>query len=130
MVLTELFYVLAAAVVNFILGGVWYGLFQKQWLSSWNLKLENINKKDPTPYLVAFIGSVWASYGMFVLLKHVRPNGVVELLFVSIGTWLFVYVGLGAKHYAFARIKMKAFLIDYGLDLVGLIVMVFILNGI
>jgi hypothetical protein len=124
----EVILVLSAAFVNFILGAVWYAIFGKHWVKAWNLNSEDMNKKDPVPYLIAFIGSLWSSYGLFLLIKHVKPHSFVELLTLAIGTWLLIVVGLGAKHYAFAGIRPKAFLIDYGLDLIGIIVMCSILT--
>ena len=115
--------VIVAALVNFFVGGFWYSLFKKKWLSAWDLEEEDINRKDPAPYLIAFIGSLWASYGLFVLLKHIQPKNLIELFTIALGLWLFVFVGLGSKHYAFSQRKLSAFLIDYGLDLVGIIIM-------
>ena len=119
----EAAYVLLAAIVNFALGGLWYTMFSRQWLEAWGLKKENINRKDPVPYLVAFIGSLWASYGLFLIIKHIQPKNLEELLTIAIGSWLFLFVGTGAKHYAFAGMSLKAFLIDYGLDFFGFIIM-------
>lgn len=115
--------VLLAAVINFLLGGIWYALFAKQWMMAWELREEDVNRKDPVPYLIAFIGSLWAAYGLFLIIKHVQPKNLVELLTIGVGSWLFLFVGMGAKHYAFAGRNLKAFLIDYGLDLIGFIVM-------
>lgn len=119
----EAMYVIIAALVNFVLGGIWYSLFSKQWLLAWDIKEENLNKKDPVPYLIAFIGSLWAAYGLFLIIKHIQPKNMEELLTIAIGSWLFIFVGMGAKHYAFAGKSLKAFLIDYGLDFFGFIIM-------
>lgn len=124
-----LIYVMTAAVINFFLGGIWYYFFKKPWLLSWNLTEKDLRDKDPKPYLIAFIGSLWAAYGIFLILKHIQPKNTEELITIAIGTWLFILVGFAAKHYAFARVKGKAFLIDYGLDLVGILIMTFIING-
>lgn len=119
----EVIYILTAAVVNFALGGLWYTLFSKQWLLAWGLKEESIDRKDPVPYLIAFIGSFWAAYGLFLIIKHIQPKNLEELLTIAIGSWLFIFVGMGAKHYAFAGKSLKAFLLDYGLDFFGFLIM-------
>lgn len=119
----EIAYVMFAALVNFILGGIWYSLLGKQWMQTWGLKEDEINRKDPVPYLVAFIGSLWAAYGLFLIIKHVQPQSLDELLTIGIGSWLFIFVGMGAKHYAFAGKSIKAFMIDYGLDFFGFVIM-------
>lgn len=120
--------VISAAFINFVLGGVWYSLFKKPWLDAFHLNEKVINPKDPKPYLIAFIGSIWTSYGLFIICKHIQPKDTVETLSVAVGLWFFIHVGLGSKHYAFAKIKLKGFVIDYGLDLVGLIIMTFLVN--
>lgn len=124
----EVILVISAAFINFVLGAIWYGVFGKQWIKAWDLNAEDISPKDPIPYLVAFIGSLWSSYGLYLMIKHIEPQSLVELITMAIGTWLLIVVGLGAKHYSFAGIRFKAFLIDYGLDLIGIIMMCFILS--
>lgn len=120
---TEALWVISAALCNFILGGVWYTVFGKQWLQGWKLVKGEFDPKDPKPYLVSLIGSLWAAYGLFLICKHIQPKNLIEDLAIAIGCWLFIEVGLGAKHYAFARVNGKAFAVDYGLDLVGVIIM-------
>lgn len=125
--MTEAFMVIMAAVAYFILSGVYYTIFGKQWMLAWNLKEENLNKKDPIPYLVAFIGSLWTSYGLFIILKHVQPKNMMELMTVALGTWLFVVVGTSMKHYSFARISPQAFIIDHIPDGLGYALMCYLI---
>lgn len=119
----EAIWVVGAALAHFVLGWVWYTVFSKQWLKAWNLRKGDINPRDPKPFLLAFIGSLWTAYGLFLICKHIEPQSLSEELGIAIGCWLFIHVGLGAKHYAFARVKGSAFAIDYGLDLVGVVIM-------
>ena len=114
----EAFLVIAAAISNFILVTLWFSIFRKS---------SNLQVKDARPYLISFIGSLWGAYGMFILLKHVRPNGIFEILSVAVGTWLLVIVALGVKSYAFRGKSTTEFVIDYGIDLVGLTVMCLII---
>jgi hypothetical protein len=123
----EAILVISAAVLNFCLGGIWYALLGKKWIKASNLNRENLNKKDPVPYLIAFIGSLWASYGMFLMIKHIRPKNLEELLTIALGTWLFILVGMVSKHYAFAGRSLSAFMIDNLLDLFGLILICLII---
>ena len=59
----------------------------------------------------------------FLIFKHIEPNGLDEVLAIAIGTWLFIQVGMTAKHYAFAGKSLKCFMIDHIVDLIGFIVM-------
>ncbi len=113
--------IITIAVLNFALGSLWYTFVGQKWMFGWGLSKKDINHKDPKPYLIAFIGSLWTTYGMFLLIKHIHPQGMKELLTLAIGTWVFIVVGIGAKHYAFALRSLSAFFTDYLLDLVGLI---------
>ncbi len=89
---------------------------------AWGLKETDVDKKDPKPYLVAFIGSVWTTYGMLLLIRHIHPNSLSEAFALGVGTWIFIVIGVGAKHYSFAMRSLTAFLIDYLLDLFGLVI--------
>ena len=120
--------VISAAVVNFFISSVWYGAFGNIWIKAWCLKKEEVEARDPKPYLISFIGSLWASYGLFLLIKHVKPQSLIELLALAIATWVFIIVGLGAKHYAFAQVSIKAFIIGHTVDLVGVLVMCLMLS--
>lgn len=119
----EVILVIAAAFINFTISSIWYGVFEKKWLVAWELDESKSKRKDPKPYLIAFIGSLWSSYGLFLIIKHIQPKNYEELLTIAIGTWLFILVGFGAKHYSFARVKGEAFVLSYGLDLIGIIAM-------
>lgn len=123
-------YVLSAAVANFVLGWVWFSVLGKDLSFAGGRRREDTRRKDPTPYLIAFIGSLWASYGIFLIMKHIRPKDLTELMTIAFGLWVFILVGFGGKHYAFANKSLKKFVIDYGLDLVGVIVMTLILSNI
>ncbi len=126
----EVILVLSAAVLNFFLVALWYGVFGKSWMNSLGISKKGIDNKSPVPYLVAFIGSLWSSYGLFLMIKHIQPRSFTELLTLAVGTWLFIVVGLGAKHYVFAGVRIKAFLAYYIIDLVGIIMACIILYSI
>ena len=124
----EALWVIGAALVNFALAGIWYVVFGKQWRTAWNLPKSRVEEKDPKPYLVAFIGYLWASYGVFLIVKHIQPQSLIESLTIGVGCWLFIQVGMGAKHYSMARVNGKAFAIDYGLDLISFVIIVLMVN--
>jgi hypothetical protein len=54
---------------------------------------------------------------------------MAELLTLAVGTWLLIVVGLSSKHYSFAGIPIRKFLMEYGLDLVGITLMSVILSS-
>jgi hypothetical protein len=121
--------VISAAFLNFVLCCMWFTVFQKKWLAAWKMTERDLNLKDPKPYLVAFIGSLWTSYGLFLVIKHIHPKNAEELIAIAVGAWLLVLVGSSAKHYAFAERSLAAFVIDYSADLIGMILMCFIIGS-
>ncbi|WP_226779981.1 DUF1761 domain-containing protein [Oceaniglobus trochenteri] len=50
--------VIAAAVVAWLFGAVWYGLIAKPWIAASGLDEENLNRKDPVPYIGSFIATL------------------------------------------------------------------------
>ena len=113
--------ILSISLLNFLVGIVCFNLFGKKYKLAWSLETDCPVKKDPRPYLVTFIGSLWTTYGMFLMVKHIRPQSIGELLAMAIGTWLFVVVGIGCKHCAYTQRSIRAFFIEYSFDLVSLI---------
>ena len=95
----------------------------KRYSAAWKLEEDDVNPKDPTPYLVSLIGSLWTSYGLFILIKHLIPKNIFELLTISVGTWLLIVVGLTPKHFAFSPLSLKHLTINYLIDLIGLTIM-------
>lgn len=116
----EAIYIIGAAFVSYTVGLIWNVFFCKFRKDHYD------DVKNPQPYLISFIGSLWASYGMFVLIKHIVPKNNLELLAIAVGTWLFVYVGMGARHYCFSTRGYRTFLVDYGQDLISFILISFI----
>lgn len=122
---SEIVVVLSGSVINFCLNGLWYLMIKRHTNTPQKSSSEN-----PTPYLISFIGSLWASYGLFLMIKHIHPNSFSELLGIAIGAWLCILMALSAKHYAFSGQSLRSFAKDYLVDLLGIIVMsVIIWNG-
>lgn len=114
----EVIMILSGAMLNFCLNVLWC------------LTIKRIGKvrldegaKNPTPYLLSFIGSLWASYGLFLLIKHIEPRSVSELLVMAIGVWVCILMALTAKHYAISMLSLRQYLKDYLVDLIGIILM-------
>lgn len=124
----DLALVLSAAFFNFMFGLIWHVFIRKQKEISPDEISSELNKKDPSRHILSFIGSLWVSYGMFVLIKHIHPKGTLELLTIVIGIWLLIYIGLSMKHYSLKSKNLIKLVIDYTQDLIGLLIIGFILN--
>ena len=123
----EVIYIISAAVLNTMFNGVWAMFFRNSWRKAWNVPAKADAATGPVPYLISFIGSLWASYGLFLIIKHVHPKSIEELMTIAIGLWLFILIAMSAKYYAFEGRDMKELIIDYSQDLVSLILISYIL---
>jgi hypothetical protein len=121
----EAVYVVGAALFNFILICVWF--HQRPKCSRREGSDLESSIADPTPYLIGFIGSLWTSYGLFLMIKHIRPNSVAELVTLVLGLWFFIIIGTSAKFYTFAGESFINCLKDKAIDLVGILIMSFII---
>jgi len=117
----EAVYIISAAVLNTVFNGFWANFFQNSWRRIWNLPEKVNSTKGPTPYLISFIGSLWASYGVFLMIKHIQPRAIDELLTTAVGTWLFILIAMSAKYYSFEGRRVKELVVDYTQDLISLI---------
>ena len=80
--------VLVAAVATWIFGAVWYMSISKPWMEASGLTPETIDNKNPTPFIVSFIGAVIVA-GM---LRHVLAGAQIE----TVGKSLLTGLGMGA----------------------------------
>lgn len=122
----ESFLVIGTAFVNFVFIVIWWQLFEKQWLDC----MPEVSRKkrvDAKHFMIAFIGSIWSTYGMFLFLKHMHLSFLSEALFSAVAIWLLIYVGLGVKHYSFGRVKSKAFVLAHVQDLLSLLLITYLL---
>src|SRR5215211_1747307 len=109
--------VIVAAVAVYVFGAVWYGAFGQRWLVALGKRKEDLNPKDPTPYLTAAIASFISAIAVALVVGWVAPTIETKLM-----TAFFVGVLLGgavaaaslAKHYAFAGRNWNLYLIDAG----------------
>lgn len=123
----EAVYIISAAVLNTIFNGVWATFFRNSWRKAWSVPPKINVASGPVPYLISFIGSLWASYGLFLIIKHVHPKSLEELLTISIGLWLLILIAMSAKYYAFEGRDMKELVIDYSQDLISFILIGYVL---
>jgi hypothetical protein len=116
--------VLVATAANFVLGGIWYAVLGKPWMAALGKRKEDLNPKDPTPYLTAALGSLVNAAALAWLILAV-PAAETLTHAAALGGLVGVGVLLAAaaKHYAFAGWSGRLLLIDLGLDVLGFTVM-------
>lgn len=124
----DLMYIFLASIIGFIFTIVWRVSFSKALSDGWKQESSNMNIKCPKYMLVSFIGSMWVSYGVFLLIKHVKPINYLQLMTLIVGMWLLILVGLSTKYYVVARINSKIFFVHSVGNLFHLIITALILG--
>lgn len=122
--------VLVAAIVAFIIGGIWYSpiLFSKLWQKE--LKLSDIELKNANMALIfglTFLLNVIGAVALDLLIgkESTLISGLITGLIVSIA-WIATSLGI---NYLFSRKSFKLFLIDAGYFVVFFAIMGAILGA-
>ncbi len=112
--------IVIAAAASFIFGGLWYGVFSKQWMEAADISIEDIKAVKGSaaiaPYVVAFVAQLVMAYVLAGVLGHLGsgqvtlPNGLMAGALCWAG---FVATSLAVNH-AFQGAKLKLTLIDSG----------------
>ena len=115
--------VLLATVANMVLGAVWYGQFGESWLQCINKRKEDLNPSSLLPYIVALVGSLVNALAMAYLFRLAGVETLLRGMGMGAALALFVATATAAKHYAFSGWPAKLLAIDYGVDVVGFMIM-------
>lgn len=117
---TNVLAVILAAVASFLFGGVWYGIFSRQWMAAadYDESAHAAAGWRPTmvPFIVAFVAQLIMACVLAGTIGHLGPgqvtlrNGVVSGAFVWFG---FVMTSIVVNH-AFQGAKRMLTLIDGG----------------
>lgn len=122
--------VMGAALAYFVFGIVWYTFFKETWRHELHKRQEQLDPRDPTPYLIAGLGAVLNAIATAIVLQWILPTTQTSLLAVFITTLMLggaVVAASAAKHYAFARWSWTLYAIDIGHDVCGYFLMSLIL---
>ncbi len=120
--------VLAAAVGSYAFGAIWYMAMAKPWMKAAGLNKEEVNQKDPTPFIISGICAIIVA-GM---MRHV----FIQSAIVGIGSGFMGGIGIGLflatpwilTNYAFASRPRNLMLIDGIYATVGCTIMGVILG--
>jgi hypothetical protein len=110
--------VLVAAIVSFLFGGLWYGIFGSVWLRAANLQPSEGKRpgggRNAVPFIVAFVAQLLMAYILAGTIAHLGAvtarSGVITGAFVWLG---FVITSLVVNH-AFQGARPLLTLIDGG----------------
>lgn len=119
--------VLVAAVVNIVIGFIWYAkpVFGKMWAEDLGKNIDEMGKDKKAQMRampIMIVGSFLMPYVLAHFVDYVAANTLSEGL--QLGAWIFVgfILTFGAMNYAFAGKKLRLFLIENGNQLVSILV--------
>ena len=120
--------VLVAAIVNMVLGFLWYGpLFGKQWIQMMNFdkkKMEEAKKKGMAKtYVIAFISTLLMSYILAHFVGYSQAATIAEGITAGVWLWLGFIATVQLSMVIWEGKPVKLYLINIAYYLVALAVM-------
>lgn len=122
--------IIAAAVINMILGAVWYSpiLFGNHWMKLTGVTKKTMRKGSTAPmYLGSFLTAIIMSFvlGQFLIMSNATV--VADALRVALWAWVGFIAPYGLTNMMFQNKPPQLFLIDSGYYLVSLLLMAVVL---
>jgi hypothetical protein len=112
--------VMAAAIVSFVFGGVWYGAFSKQWMEAVGMAPDRMPKDRGGLglYLLAFVAQLVMAWMLAGVLLHLGQGGLPVSLWNGLVSGAFLWLGFVITtmvvNYAFHGARHALTLIDGG----------------
>ncbi|MGH2359613.1 MAG: DUF1761 domain-containing protein [bacterium] len=124
--------VLVAALVAFLLGGLWYSpiLFAKLWVEAHGYTEEKVNEMRKTAsraYLVSVVCHLGIALAIAVLVHYTGLVNPLQGLKLGLLLWLGFAFTLGLMGNMFSEKRISTFFIDTGYQLTYLVIMSVIL---
>ena len=120
--------VLVAAVASYAWGAVWYMVMAKPWMQAVGITEDQIDRKDPKPFVIAFVAAVLVA-GM---MRHIMATSGVDTagggLLTGLGLGLFIATPWIATNYTFGMRPRQLILIDGAYATVGCSIMGLVLG--
>lgn len=120
--------VIVAAVVAFVLGGLWYSpiLFAKPWVRAHGFSEERVKEMQAgaaKAYAISFICQLLIALAVGALIGYLRLERCVQGLRLAVLLWAGFAFPLGLMANIFSGKKITVFYIDAGYQLVYFLVM-------
>ncbi len=120
--------VLVAAIVNMILGFLWYSplLFAKPWMKLMGLtknSMEKTKNKMGSTYTLSFVAALITSYMLAVLVKTIPALTLAEGAGLAAMVWLGFVAPVQFTEVIFGGKPLKLYLINTGYQFVSMLVM-------
>ncbi|MEP7065877.1 MAG: DUF1761 domain-containing protein [Gemmatimonadota bacterium] len=126
--------IVVAAVVAFLIGGLWYSplLFAKQWMAAHAHTPEDVERMKadaPRAYGISFVAFLVMAFVLQLLINHLDAHTWQKGAAWAAHLWLGFAATIGLMANVYSGGKFPVFLIDAGYQLVYLLVMGAILGA-
>lgn len=126
--------IILAAVVAFLIGGLWYSplLFARQWMAAHAHSPDDVARMKadaPRAYGISFVAFLVMAFILQMVLNHVDAHTWLSGALWAAHLWLGFAVTIGLMANVYSGKKLSVFLIDAGYQLVYLLVMGAILGA-
>ncbi len=120
--------VIIAATASYAFGAAWYMILGKQWMAAAGVSAEDIDRKNPVPFIISFVAAVLVA-GM---MRHMFAEAGIETankgLWAGFGLGAFIAAPWIMTNYAFAGRSMRLTFIDGLYAIVGCTIMGLVLT--
>jgi len=126
--------IIVAAVVAFLIGGLWYSplLFARQWMAAHAHSPEDVARMKadaPRAYGISFVAFLVMAFILQMVLNHVDAHTWQSGALWAAHLWLGFAVTIGLMANVYSGKRFSVFLIDAGYQLVYFLVMGAILGA-
>jgi hypothetical protein len=120
-----LWVVLVAAVVKFLLGGLWYSaLFRKTWLKEMGFKPKDMKKgMGGKSMAIEFVGNLIMATVLSYAIRYSGAHGIGDGLCVAFFNWLGFVAVVQIHSVLFEMKSWKLFFINTSFQFVGILLM-------
>ncbi|MBA2685070.1 MAG: DUF1761 domain-containing protein [Gemmatimonadaceae bacterium] len=130
----NIFAILVAAVIAFMLGGLWYSplLFAKQWIAAHGFtdgQVAALKTGAPKAYGISFVAMIVMASVLSIVLNHLGAHDWRSGALWAAHIWLGFAATIGLMANLYSGKKFAVFLIDTGYQLLYLVVMGAILGS-
>jgi len=115
--------VVAAGVAVWIFGAIWYMSIAKQWMAAAGLTEEDVNQKDPLPYVVSLVGAILVAGMMRHILAGSGVDSVGKGLLTGLGLGLFVVSPWIVNNILYSTRDRRLIWMDCGYPVIGMAIM-------
>jgi len=117
----NLWVLLGAALLNFIIGAIWYSpkLFGPIWMEGSGLKESDVSNCGIGAYIGAFITSLILALGMAAFLDMTDSQNLTDALIVAFLAWMGFFLTCNLSALIWSKVPLPVFFVNIGYGLVS-----------